>query len=100
MDRSSSFVSWQSTPVVTARCAKGKAERRLLQANMSLTASTSISLARCTQVGYCQGMAYIAAVLLMHMDEEDAFWAFYCLMESPKHFKDFYSQNLARVQQV
>ena len=51
-------------------------------------------------VGYCQGMAYIAAVLLMHMDEEDAFWALYCLMESPKHFSEFYSQSLTRVQHV
>ena len=31
--------------------------------------------------GYCQGMAYIAAVLLMNMGEEDAFWAFAALME-------------------
>lgn len=52
------------------------------------------------EVGYCQGMAYVAAVLLMHMPEEDAFWALYCLMESPKYFHDFYSQSLTRVQHV
>uniref|UniRef100_A0A915LFR2 Rab-GAP TBC domain-containing protein n=1 Tax=Meloidogyne javanica TaxID=6303 RepID=A0A915LFR2_MELJA len=27
-----------------------------------------------TEVGYCQGMSQIAAVFLMYMDEEDAFW--------------------------
>jgi hypothetical protein len=38
------------------------------------------------KVGYCQGMAYIAAVLLMNMPEEQAFWAFYVMMESQDHF--------------
>lgn len=50
------------------------------------------------KVGYCQGMAYIAAVLLMNMDEEDAFWAFYVLMKSKDHFDGYFSENLARVQ--
>lgn len=27
-----------------------------------------------TQVGYCQGMGFVVALLLMHLDEEDAFW--------------------------
>ena len=31
-------------------------------------------------------MAYIAAVLLMNMPEEQAFWAFYVMMESQDHF--------------
>ncbi len=35
-------------------------------------------------VGYCQGMAYVAAVLLMHMAEEEAFWCLVALLESPK----------------
>nr|CAD2169074.1 unnamed protein product [Meloidogyne enterolobii] len=30
-----------------------------------------------TEVGYCQGMSQIAAVFLMYMDEEDAFWCFF-----------------------
>ena len=45
-------------------------------------------------------MAYVAAVLLMHLAEEDAFWTLYCLMESPKYFEDFYSETLERVQKV
>lgn len=28
-----------------------------------------------TEVGYCQGMAGVAGILLMYMDEEEAFWA-------------------------
>lgn len=27
------------------------------------------------EIGYCQGMSQIAALLLMYLDEEDAFWA-------------------------
>jgi hypothetical protein len=48
--------------------------------------------------GYCQGMAYIGAVLLMAMEEEDAFWALASLMESPKYFQHYYSEDLWRVQ--
>jgi TBC1 domain family member 10 len=32
-------------------------------------------------VGYCQGMGFIAALLLSYMSEEDAFWMLVCLME-------------------
>ena len=28
-----------------------------------------------SELGYCQGMSQIAALLLMFMDEEEAFWA-------------------------
>lgn len=49
-------------------------------------------------VGYCQGMSYIAAVLLMHMSEEDAFWALMALLENKKYLHDFYSKSLSRVQ--
>eukprot|EP01147_Barroeca_monosierra_P009407 gene9407-1652_t len=50
------------------------------------------------KTGYCQGMAYIAAVLLMHMSEEDAFWSFVCLMGSPFYLEGFYNDHLARTQ--
>ncbi|XP_037087277.1 USP6 N-terminal-like protein [Pollicipes pollicipes] len=33
-----------------------------------------------TELGYCQGMSQIAALLLMYMNEEDAFWALSVLM--------------------
>lgn len=35
-------------------------------------------------LGYCQGMSSIAAVLLMYLNEEDAFWALVVLIGSPK----------------
>ncbi|XP_067173410.1 USP6 N-terminal-like protein isoform X2 [Apteryx mantelli] len=38
-----------------------------------------------TEVGYCQGMSQITALLLMYMNEEDAFWALVKLLSSPKH---------------
>lgn len=33
-------------------------------------------------VGYVQGMAFLVATLLIHFTEEEAFWAFYRLMET------------------
>ncbi|VDN97878.1 unnamed protein product [Rodentolepis nana] len=39
-----------------------------------------------TEVGYCQGMSDIAGMLLIYiMDEEEAFWAFAQLLDSPRH---------------
>ncbi|XP_033628907.1 USP6 N-terminal-like protein [Asterias rubens] len=38
-----------------------------------------------TEVGYCQGMSQIAALLLMYMNEEDAFWALHVLLTDTKH---------------
>ncbi|KAG5896769.1 hypothetical protein JTB14_008345 [Gonioctena quinquepunctata] len=38
-----------------------------------------------SEVGYCQGMSGLAGVLLMYMDEEDAFWAVHILLTSPKY---------------
>ncbi|KAI1727804.1 rab-GTPase-TBC domain-containing protein [Ditylenchus destructor] len=38
-----------------------------------------------TEVGYCQGMSQIAAVFLMYMDEEDAFWCLHSLMVNKKY---------------
>ncbi|XP_028601263.2 USP6 N-terminal-like protein isoform X1 [Podarcis muralis] len=38
-----------------------------------------------TEVGYCQGMSHITALLLMYMNEEDAFWALVKLFSGPKH---------------
>ena len=39
-----------------------------------------------TEVGYCQGMSQIAALLLMYLNsDEDAFWALSQLMSSPKY---------------
>uniref|UniRef100_A0AAV2LPN6 USP6 N-terminal-like protein n=1 Tax=Knipowitschia caucasica TaxID=637954 RepID=A0AAV2LPN6_KNICA len=38
-----------------------------------------------TEVSYCQGMSQIAALLLMFMDEEDAFWALSRLLGDRPH---------------
>ena len=38
-----------------------------------------------TEVGYCQGMSQIAALLLMYMNEEDAFWALSALLTNKRH---------------
>lgn len=38
-----------------------------------------------SEVGYCQGMSGLAGVLVMYMDEEDAFWAMHILLTDPKY---------------
>ncbi|XP_038557919.1 USP6 N-terminal-like protein isoform X2 [Micropterus salmoides] len=38
-----------------------------------------------TEVSYCQGMSQIAALLLMYLNEEDAFWALSQLLTNQKH---------------
>ncbi|KAM9312745.1 USP6 N-terminal-like protein [Gastrophryne carolinensis] len=38
-----------------------------------------------TEVGYCQGMSQITALLLMYMNEEDAFWALVRLFSDTRH---------------
>ncbi|PIO32800.1 hypothetical protein AB205_0207390, partial [Aquarana catesbeiana] len=37
------------------------------------------------EVGYCQGMSQITALLLMYMNEEDAFWALVRLFSDSRH---------------
>ncbi|XP_014291456.1 USP6 N-terminal-like protein isoform X3 [Halyomorpha halys] len=37
------------------------------------------------EIGYCQGMSQIAALLLMYLDEEDAFWALSVLVSDKKY---------------
>ncbi|XP_058128722.1 USP6 N-terminal-like protein isoform X2 [Anopheles coustani] len=38
-----------------------------------------------TEIGYCQGMSTVAAVLLMYFDEEDTFWALETLMINARY---------------
>lgn len=38
------------------------------------------------EVGYCQGMSHIAALLLMYVEDEMAFWCLDTLMRSPRHY--------------
>ncbi len=44
----------------------------------------------------CAGMAYIGGLLLMNMDEEDAFWALLSLCESPKYLAGYYDASMSR----
>ncbi|KJE89651.1 gh regulated tbc protein-1 [Capsaspora owczarzaki ATCC 30864] len=49
-------------------------------------------------VGYCQGMSSIAAMLLMHLDEESTFWALVSIFERPKYLSGYYDTSLHRIQ--
>ena len=39
------------------------------------------------EVGYCQGMAFVAALLVSYLggEEEEVFWLLVALMRSPRH---------------
>ncbi|XP_059191450.1 carabin [Centropristis striata] len=50
------------------------------------------------QVGYSQGMSYIAAVLLMQLGEEEAFWAMTALLDKPKYLAELFDLSLTKVQ--
>jgi hypothetical protein len=38
-----------------------------------------------SDIGYCQGMQSVTALMLMHMTEEDAFWVLASLADDPKY---------------
>ncbi|KAG7473716.1 hypothetical protein MATL_G00098790 [Megalops atlanticus] len=50
------------------------------------------------QIGYCQGMSHIAAVLLMNLTEEEAFWALVTLLEKPKYLAGLFDHALDKAQ--
>ena len=37
------------------------------------------------EVGYCQGMSVLAGLLLLYMDEEEAFWGLSVLLTDKKY---------------
>merc|ERR1712196_171610 len=41
-------------------------------------------------IGYCQSMNFLAAFLLLHMEEESAFWTLVCIIE--KHLKGYFTE--------
>lgn len=49
-------------------------------------------------IGYCQGMSYLAAVLLMQLEEEEAFWALTALLDKPKYLGEMFDISLTKVQ--
>lgn len=42
------------------------------------------------------GMSYIAAVLLMLLSEEEAFWALVVLLEKPKYLSELFNTSLKK----
>lgn len=57
-------------------------------------------------VGYCQGLSYIAAMLVLRMQEEQAFWTFIALMQGaasssfrPAPLQECYSRGLPLLKQ-
>uniref|UniRef100_A0AAQ5ZYS1 Rab-GAP TBC domain-containing protein n=1 Tax=Amphiprion ocellaris TaxID=80972 RepID=A0AAQ5ZYS1_AMPOC len=50
------------------------------------------------QVGYSQGMSYIAAVLLMQLGEEESFWALTALLDEPRYLSELFDLSLTKVQ--
>lgn len=50
------------------------------------------------EVGYSQGMSYIAAVLLMHLGEEEAFWALTALLDQTQYLAELFDRNLSKLQ--
>jgi hypothetical protein len=50
-------------------------------------------------VGYCQGMAYIVALILMYIqdNEEGVFWCLVSLLESHDHLHSFYNKDLQKI---
>lgn len=42
------------------------------------------------------GMSYIAAVLLMELGEEEAFWALVALLDKPKYLGEMFDFSLTK----
>jgi hypothetical protein len=52
-----------------------------------------------SEVGYCQGMNFIAGALLMHLDEEKAFWTFVSIMFD-KDWRSLFKEGTPRLQKL
>jgi len=54
-----------------------------------------------SEVGYTQGMSYIAGMLLLYMEEEDAFWSFYGVMNRGEYpHRDFFKPSFPLLHQI
>eukprot|EP00475_Leptophrys_vorax_P022071 TRINITY_DN3000_c0_g1_i1.p1 TRINITY_DN3000_c0_g1~~TRINITY_DN3000_c0_g1_i1.p1 ORF type:complete len:392 (+),score=96.75 TRINITY_DN3000_c0_g1_i1:90-1265(+) len=51
------------------------------------------------EVGYCQGMSFIMATLLMYFTEEEALWAFWCMMGPPYNLREMFLPGLPKLMQ-
>lgn len=47
-------------------------------------------------VGYCQGMSFIAGMLVLHLPEEEAFWCLVALLQKPKYLQGYFDDCLER----
>ena len=58
-------------------------------------------ISMCMQVGYVQGMGFIAGLLLLYMCEEDAFWMLVALLKGAVHppLEGLYQAGLPLLQQ-
>lgn len=53
------------------------------------------------ELGYYQGMAFSAALLMSYMDETNAFWSFVGLMKGKNHkLRDFYDNSFTKLKEV
>jgi hypothetical protein len=52
------------------------------------------------ELGYFQGMAFPAALLLAYMPEERAFWAFWYLMRGKHRLRDYYINDFANLKKL
>lgn len=53
------------------------------------------------ELGYYQGMAFSAAILMSYMDETSAFWSFVGLMKGKDHnLRDFYDNQFTRLKEI
>ncbi len=54
-----------------------------------------------SEVGYCQGMNFIAAMFLMFLSEEEAFWLLVVVMnEEPYKLRDLFGENMSGTLEV
>ena len=45
------------------------------------------------ELGYCQSMSFIVAILLLYMPEQDAFWVL-CQLTKVYHIRGFFQKGL------
>ena len=53
------------------------------------------------EIGYVQGMNFIAGMFVLHQEEEDAFWSFYAIMTQWKNpYRDFFVRSFPKLRQM
>ena len=53
------------------------------------------------ELGYCQGMGFIVAIMLFYMTEEEAFWVLVALMKRPLHeMESMFSIGMAKTSRL